>query len=283
MNITSLPEDLKIRDNQTVQVYDYHRFESCDRTKINLTKNTFSFLLDGTKELVTNNNSVKIENDTFLLMKVGNCLMTERIADYNSTYKSILLFFTDEMLLDFLEKHDFKISPIENEHSFFVCEYDDYIKEYVHSLTRILKLEGQIRFELLKVKFEEIMIYLVQKEGKDFLSFILKHHDNSTIRLVNVVENNKLNKLTLQELSFLCNMSLSTFKREFTKHYKTTPIKWFQEKRLEHAAFLLRTMKKRPIELYEDAGYEHLSNFVQAFKRKYNTTPKQFQLENLNL
>jgi AraC-like DNA-binding protein len=276
MHITSLPEDLKIRDNQMVQAYDYHRFDSLTRSKINLTKNTFSFLLDGTKELVTNNKSVKIENNAFLLMKAGNCLMTERLADYTRTYKSILLFFTDKMLSDFLEKHDFKVSEIENKQSFFVGKYDDYIQEYVQSLARILKLTETSRSELLKIKFEEIMIYLAEKEGKDFLSFILKYHDSSTIRLVNVVENNKLNKLTLQELSFLSNMSLSTFKREFKKQYKTTPIKWFQEKRLEHAAFLLKTMKKRPIELYEEAGYEHLSNFVQAFKKKYNITPKQF-------
>lgn len=97
---------------------------------------------------------------------------------------------------------------------------------------------------------------------------------------MNVIENNKLNKLTLPELAFLSNMSLSTFKREFTKHYHIPPIKWFQEKRLAHAAFLLSTQQKRPKEIYTEAGYETLSNFVQAFKKQYGTTPRQFQLTN---
>ena len=138
----------------------------------------------------------------------------------------------------------------------------------------------QLQKKLLKSKFEEIMTYLTDKKGKAFLNGLLKNHDDKIIRLINVVENNTLNKLTLQELSFLCNMSLSTFKREFSKQYQMPPSKWFQEKRLEHTEFLLRTQKKRPIDLYESAGYESLSNFIQAFKKKYGYTPKQFQLEN---
>ena len=74
-------------------------------------------------------------------------------------------------------------------------------------------------------------------------------------------------------------MSVSTFKREFFKQYQTTPIKWFHEKRLEHIALLLRTKQTRPIDLYEAAGYENFSNFIQAFKKRYGVTPKQYQVQ----
>ena len=121
------------------------------------------------------------------------------------------------------------------------------------------------------------MTYLTDKKGKAFLNGLLKNHDDKIIRLINVVENNTLNKLTLQELSFLCNMSLSTFKREFSKQYQMPPSKWFQEKRLEHAAFLLKNNSKRPSDIFEEIGYETLSNFTQAFKLKFGLTPKQYQ------
>ncbi|MFK7905327.1 MAG: helix-turn-helix domain-containing protein [Chitinophagales bacterium] len=281
MNITSLPEELNINSSSPIQLFDYRTFNSCLRSKINLTKNTFSFLIEGSKEVITDNQPIRIENNKFLIIKSGNCLMTETISTVNKTYKSILLFFTDEILFDFLERHSFDSPNTPKNNSFLVCEYDDYIQHFVQSLENIHKLNKPLQNSLLKIKFEEIMVYLAQKEGKGFLSSILGNHDNKAIKLINVVENNKLNKLSLQELSFLCNMSVSTFKREFKKHYQLPPIKWFQEKRLEHSAFLLTTQKKRPIELYDEIGYETLSNFVQAFKKKYGTTPKQFQLSKM--
>ena len=74
-------------------------------------------------------------------------------------------------------------------------------------------------------------------------------------------------------------MSVSTFKREFEKNFKSPPSKWFQEKRLEHAAFLLKNKSKRPSDLFEEIGYESLSNFIQAFKTKFGVTPKRYQLD----
>lgn len=279
INSYALPEDLNINYEADVQLHEYRIFSSCLKNKISLTKNVFSFLKEGTKEVITDHKSTTIENNEFLIIKSGNCLMTETVSASNKTYNSTLLFFTNEALLDFLENNQLSFSNTQDSKSFIVSEYDQYIRHYVQSLDRIAKMKKPLQAKLLKAKFEEIMIYLIQKEGINFLNALLEKHDDKIVQFINVVENNKLKKLTLQELSFLCNMSLSTFKREFRKHYQMSPIKWFQEKRLEHAAFLLNTMKKRPIELFEEAGYESLSNFIQAFKKKYQLTPKQYQIK----
>ncbi|MEL6484724.1 MAG: AraC family transcriptional regulator, partial [Bacteroidota bacterium] len=96
-------------------------------------------------------------------------------------------------------------------------------------------------------------------------------------KFIRTIESNALNKLTLKELAFLCNMSISTFKREFEKHYAESPIKWFQNKRLEHANYLLNQERKSPSAIYFEVGYENLSSFIQAYKAKYGITPKQHQ------
>ena len=72
-------------------------------------------------------------------------------------------------------------------------------------------------------------------------------------------------------------MSESSFKRVFKKHFQSSPGKWFREKRLEHSAFLLRNKSKRPSDIYQEIGYENLSNFTQAFKIKFGVTPKRYQ------
>ena len=121
------------------------------------------------------------------------------------------------------------------------------------------------------------MLYLLAIKGVNFLYSLISDSDNSKQKFIQIVENNKVNKLSIKELSFLANMSTSSFKRTFKKHFQSSPGKWFQEKRLEHAAFLLKNKLKRPSDIYQEIGYENLSNFTQAFKIKFGVTPKKYQ------
>jgi len=178
-----------------------------------------------------------------------------------------------------LEKHELFLSKVKHQKSFYIFQYDDFTNNFVDSLEEVLKLPKSIQSKFLKTKFEEIMLYLVHQNSSEFLNSLVQNVDDKISRLTNIAENNKHNKLNLQELAFLCNMSISTFKREFFKLYQNTPMKWFNEQRLNHIAFMLKTKKNRPIELYEEAGYENFSNFVQAFKKKYGMTPKQYQIQ----
>lgn len=277
MEITTLPKDLKINSKGGLQVFNYKNPKDINKTKINLSKNTISFLRTGTKEVIGDDKIVQINSQNFLIMKAGNCLMTEKISNSNRVYQSILFFFSDQEALDFLEKHKLYSTKQLEHKSFYIFKYDDFIQNFVIGLEQITSLPKATQSKLLKTKFEEIMLYLTYQGNADFLNGLTQRVDEKVNRLTNIVENNKFNKLSLEELAFLTNMSISTFKREFFKQYQNTPMKWFNEQRLNHIAFILKTKRKRPIELYEDAGYENFSNFVQAFKKKFSLTPKQYQ------
>ena len=277
MTITTLPKDLKIDTSNRLQLFDYKNPQDVQKTKINLSKNTISFLRTGVKEVIGDDKTAQIDNRRFLIMKSGNCLMTEKVSNSDKLYRSLLLFFDDEAALDFLEKHQLYSNIQAKQKSFFIFEYDDFIQLFVKSLEGMSKLPKITQRKILKAKFEEIMLYLTYQHGPSFLNSIVQNLNDQVSRLNNIVENNKLHRLTLEELAFLCSMSVSTFKRTFFKHYQSTPMKWFSEQRLNHIAVLLSTKQKRPIDLYEDAGYENFSNFVQAFKKQFGMTPKQYQ------
>ena len=277
MEITILPKDLKIDASDNLQLFNYRNAQDIRKTKINLSKNTISFLRTGTKEVIGDDKTVQIDNQHFLIMKSGNCLMTEKISNSNKIYQSILLFFADEEAIDFLERHKLYSALPQEKKSFYVFNYDDFIQQFVKSLENVLLLPKTTQRQLLRTKFDEIMLYLTYKNGASFLNTIVQNVDDKVSRLTNIVDNNKYKKLSLDELAFLCSMSVSTFKRAFFKQYQNTPMKWFNEQRLNHIAVLLSTKNKRPIDLYEDAGYESFSNFVQAFKKKFGMTPKQYQ------
>jgi AraC-like DNA-binding protein len=280
MNIFTLPDYLTAETSHPIQLFNYESTTSQFNNKIDLTKNAFSFLQEGFKTISSSHEPISIENDAFLIMKSGHCLMTENLSETRNFYKSILLFFSDEALFQFIEKYQITNKHVAATTAAKACKYDDFIRSFVKSLEDIHQLPLNVQQKLLQVKLEEILLYLIETKGADFLLFLIASKDDQTSHFINVVESNKLNKLTLKELAFLSNMSVSTFKREFEKHFQQSPIKWFQNQRLEHSAFLLKNEAKRPSDIFEASGYENLSNFVHAFKTKFGVTPKQYQLQN---
>ncbi|WP_394748471.1 helix-turn-helix domain-containing protein [Spongiimicrobium salis] len=277
MKTITLPDELSLSSSKSIVIYDYQSTTEISKQQILLNKNTFSFLQEGTKEVFFDNSAYAIDNSQFLLMKSGNCLMTEKLSSDSKYYRSILFFFTNEDVLQFLSKFRFETFKSKILYSTYSFKYDSFIKRFVDSLLDISKLSKSIQENMLNAKFEEIMLYLTDLKGLDFLYSLIDNNGNHNRKFVQTIESNRLNKLTIKELSFLSNMSVSTFKREFEKNFHSSPSKWFQDKRLEHSAYLLKNKSKRPSDIFEEIGYENLSNFIQAFKSKFGVTPKQYQ------
>jgi AraC-like DNA-binding protein len=274
----TLPEELITDNKSDILAYDYHVEQESTKQQVDLSMNTFSFLTEGYKEVYTDVKSNAISNSEFLLMKAGKCLMTEKFGDRQKSYRSILLFFTDDAALQFARKYSITLSKTAERKTVQSIHYDEYLRSFVRSLLNLNQLSTHRKNEVLHVKFEELMLYLIDKLGESFLESLVINVNEYEYHFQEVIENNKYNKLSLSELSFLCNMSLSTFKRTFEKQFHVSPSKWFQEKRLEYAALLLKNEGKRPTDIYLEVGYDSLTNFIQAFKSKYGITPKQYQL-----
>jgi len=274
MTTITLPNELNIGNLQPVQIFDYHSLKEITKQQIILNQNTFSFLIEGNKEVVFDNSTLSIDNSKFLIMKSGHCLMTEKLSDIRN-YRSLLLFFSNETLLKFIRKNELNRTELNEYKSAYSFKYDEFIKRFVNSLLDISKLSKNIQKRILEVKFEEIILYLTEIYGTEFLHSLSEKSNDTSQKFVQIVETNWMSKLTLKELAFLCNLSVSTFKREFEKHYAESPIKWFQNKRLEYAHHLLHKEQKSSSEIYLEIGYENLSSFIHAYKTKYGITPKQ--------
>lgn len=272
MKTHKLPDIFNLDNTKDFLIYNYLTNQEVSKQQVSLQMNTFSFLLKGKKEVFCNKNPTTINNSSFLLIKKGHCLMTEKLSLTNSTYHSLLFFVSDKAIQNFSLKN--KTNSESNNKMIHTFQYDSFLEKFVSGLSEIPLLKPAVQEKLLAHKFEELMIYLVATYGDSFLSSFASNQNNQ-LQLAHIVEGNIYQKLSLKELAFLSNMSISTFKRKFQKQYHQSPSKWFQEKRLEHAQLLLQNA--RPSDIYEQVGYETLSNFTNAFKTKYGITPKQYK------
>ncbi|PHS07814.1 MAG: AraC family transcriptional regulator [Kordia sp.] len=274
MPVQNIPELYleKPIDNTDLFIYDFKMTEDVVKTKVNLNMHMFSFLQEGKKQVHFSDVTVAVNNEQSLLLKKGNCLWTE-LLDNESVYFCKLLFFSDKRLKEFLEKHATQVQ-FNNEGPYFVIQNDSFITGYLNSLTTINAAPSVFMESLLSVKFEELLLYLISKYGVVFESYLYSLIAEKTSAFQKTIEKNTYTSLTLEEISFLCNMSLSTFKRHFMNEYNISPGKWLRDKRLVKAKELLAEGNLKSSDIYLELGYNNLSNFSTAFKNKFGVSPK---------
>lgn len=260
-------------DKPDVFVYDFKMTQDVVKSKVNLSMNMFSFLQVGKKYVHFADSFIEVNKSQSLLIKKGNCLWTELLETEN-IYFCKLLFFSEHKLREFLVKHSTFIPRQNKEIPYFVIENDDYISAFLSTVTTIHKGASSFMNSMLSIKFEEIMLYLICKYGTKFESYLHSLISEEISPFKGIIESNVYSNLKLEEIAFLCNMSLSTFKRHFTSNYDESPGKWFQQKRLNKAKELLEKGDLKPSEVYYNLGYNNLSNFSTAFKNEFGFSPK---------
>ncbi|WP_428331074.1 helix-turn-helix domain-containing protein [Mucilaginibacter sp.] len=276
--MTKLPQNLFGEDAGDLSVYNYDIKDIMNRSKVTINQYVISFLIQGQKVINFADSAIQLDNTKALMIAQGNYLMTEK--GYGSEdYKSILIFFSKAKLTNLLLKKELISPPIkgvDTQKAYFTIEQDDFVKAFINSLSVHFKLHQALSRELLEVKFEEIMIYLLDRYKETMLPFLLNTLQNdSDLSFKNTIEANRYTNLRTEELAFLCNMSLSTFKRHFVEVYGKTPGNWFKTKRLERSKQLLESGKMKPSELVNSSGYKNLSHFSTAYKAQFGKSPSK--------
>ncbi len=268
-------------------IYNYVSDRQAPRNKIFLPQNLVSLLEQGEKIVYYAGNKTTITDHQFAILSSGNCLMTEKIP-VNNNYRSTMLFFNNMALTNFLVKYASLIDKVSSKTDksikpFLVFEKDEFIRNYITALKLIQTKPASFSERIIELKFEELMLHLLEKYPDEILSFKIKNQEEySDFEIRKAVELNITNNLTLEELAFLCHTSVSTFKRKFVNIYKEKPSLYFLQQKMEIAKSLL-LQNENPGEVFYKVGYENHSGFSQSFKRVYGISPKEFQQQNLSV
>ena len=270
-----LPEGEKIHLAQI----ESDKVETGSKTRVHLQYHLFAFPMSGSKGVYAPSKKAQVDPSLFLLLPAGHYLMTERMPS-NGTFKSLAILFDPSLLQGFFLKYPHVMPSTSTEIStepFHIFDRDPFLRHFIASLELLLS-QGAISQEMKQLKWEELILYLCQQFPERIRS-LQEFHPSSTdeFELRKTVESHLEEPITLEELAFLCHMSLSTFKRKFVKLYGTSPNRWMLQRRMEMAAHLLRHEKEKPSNVFYKVGYENLSSFIQSFKQTYGVTPGEFQ------
>lgn len=229
----------------------------------------------GKKIYRANAQDFEVEKGSVFYMKKG-AYTGKNFLD--AQYCALMFFLPDEYISAFLLRHpDLKLKDQNIEEQWMdgiiPVDLDDLLDTYFLSVLNYFS-KSSVRKELLEVKLEELVLNLftvpIHQSLAAYLSFTTR---TPLANLVHVVEENFASSMKLKEYAVLCNMSLSTFKREFVKVYHEAPGVWLLKRKLELARSMLQHSDDQIGEISFRCGFESASHFSRVFKEAYAVTP----------
>ncbi len=146
------------------------------------------------------------------------------------------------------------------------------LKSCLTSLIPYFELRDSLPEEVATLKILEA-ISILRSIDKDMDSVLANFEAPHKIDLSAFMKKNFMFNMPLSKFGYLSGRSLATFKRDFYKAFHTTPQRWLTQKRLELAHYQLAEKQKRPVDVCYETGFENLSHFSYAFKKKYGYAP----------
>jgi len=156
-----------------------------------------------------------------------------------------------------------------------------FLKGFFDSLLPYIDHPEKLTAKIAELKTREAIELLLQT-GDTFKNFLFDFQEPHKIDLEAYMNHHYQYNIPLSSFAKLAGRSLSTFKRDFTRLFETTPEKWLQQKRLEQAHYLISKQKLRPSEVYLEVGFENLSHFSFAFKKLFGLTPTELTAQKNN-
>lgn len=116
------------------------------------------------------------------------------------------------------------------------------------------------------------------------LTKAVKNHQLNTkglsspiIKVVNYIQNNNSQKISLEDLSNIANYSVGHLSKEFKKEVGMTISDYIQLIRCQKAKELLETTDAQISNISYIVGYEDNNYFVKVFKKQYGVTPSAYR------
>jgi AraC-like DNA-binding protein len=155
---------------------------------------------------------------------------------------------------------------------------DIALSAFFHAMAIYFAAEEKPPEALLKLKLKELLTgILLGQNNRKLAEYLRNVAACDAPPIEEIMEMNFCHNLPIDTFAQMCHRSLSSFKREFRRHYGTSPGKWLLDRRLEHSATLLRMTEMSVTEIMFECGFEELSHFSKAFKEKFGRPPSLYR------
>jgi AraC-like DNA-binding protein len=240
----------------------------------------FIYFKNKISKLLSSEENIQLKNEEAVLLKCGAHFLDLLQEKENQEVEVIVVHLFPEVLKKLYIGELPAIIEIQtdNKRSQAIAS-SDVIANFINSLEFYFENPSLVNNDLLELKIKELILLLVQsKNVNSILELVADLYSPKTVHLREVIELHLFSNLSLEQLTKLCNLSLSSFKRKFKKEFNDSPANYIIGKKIEKAKEMLRMTNLSISEVAYEIGFQDQFYFTRLFKRKTGTTPSKFRL-----
>lgn len=243
-----------------------------------LDQHALVYVLSGTLELSYADQVHRFMPGTTLLIPRHQLGRMAKLPENGMPFRSISIVFPEALLKTFYASRE--AHPAEGKWTgHLALEKHPLLESVFSSLLPYFEMQDELPPDLAEIKIAECMTVL-DVCNKDVQRLLGTFDEPGKLDLADFMEQHFMYNLPLQKFGYLTGRSLTTFKKDFQKVFKTTPGRWLTKKRLELAHYQIFEQQKKPSDVYLDAGFEDLSHFSFAFKKHFGYNPTSQEQSN---
>jgi AraC family transcriptional regulator, exoenzyme S synthesis regulatory protein ExsA len=243
----------------------------------------FLYVLNGQQQSISPVERIRLQAKDAILMKCG-LYFTEWIAstEYQQCeavavhlYPDVLKKIYENDIPDFIKNY----KQVPNVTMLHKVSGDILINSYIQSMMFYFENPSLVDEELVKLKLKELILLLIKTEkASSVMEVISSLFTPKEYSFREIIAANIFTNLSLEQLAEFTNLSLSSFKRAFTKIYHDSPAHYIKTKKLEKALQLLQSNEHRISDIAYECGFSDTAHFSNSFQEKYNIAPSAYRL-----
>ncbi|MBY5956505.1 AraC family transcriptional regulator [Membranicola marinus] len=146
-------------------------------------------------------------------------------------------------------------------------------------MTEMPEMPGLLRMSNLFAVFQE----LAHAEEVEILAspaFVQNYESLASDRFKSIMEyimQNFDQKITLEQVSGVANMSVTAFSNYFKDQFRMTFVEYLNSVRIGQVCVLMSETDKNISEIAYNCGFNNLANFNRQFKKHKGMTPRQYR------
>ena len=251
-----------------------------------LSRYAIGYVLHGTKHIYYGDKRYPVNRGDIFYMGIGHHHV-ENVGEEDHPFEEIVFYYTPASLQHIISHLSISYGVrFANNHSCDWCRSRNHVAMPAWNAVKSFFVNSNtyLREELFRhdetaenIKLTEL-IYLLLSHGDCCLkSKILRNMDVAGGNFEQVVYNHMFKDVSIEQLSEICNRSLTSFKKEFKRHFELPPHKWYIRQRLTHSRLLLISTTKSVSEIGHECAFPNTSHFIKLFKKEYAITPSVYR------
>lgn len=267
-------EQLKVLDYSNVFIASYFTDDrECAHPNA---EHTLIYIVSGELEITEGCRKTILRSGECAFMRRDNRMQLQKRVKEGVPYQSVVLKFNRKFLREAFGAIDKTSLPEHSKRSkksltLLPAGRPD-IKSLFESILPYFEQDVRPSDAWLQLKMTEGLYVLLNTDPNLYAS-LFDFADPWKIDLIEFMNQNYMNELTMEEMASYTGRSLASFKRDFKKVSELSPLKWIINRRLEAAYHLIKEGCASVTEICYEVGFKNLSHFSKVFKEKYGVAP----------